>query len=154
MLVEERKKKKNSLLLDANVTWENILASCCGLKAWSREVWGHAWSRSRDDAGFRSRRLVRMGWWTSLSRFGRLGLVDAASITQPVILPRSVCWQSSELYVSNYYVKKLTEIAYRYRLSRTSQEPGTPKNTQTVKKMKHYPGTRSTTRVTREWVPG
>ena len=31
MLVEERK-KKNSLLLDANLTWGNILGSCCGLK--------------------------------------------------------------------------------------------------------------------------
>ena len=32
---------------------------------------------------------VRTGWWASLGRFARLGLVDAASIAQPFILPRS-----------------------------------------------------------------
>ena len=37
---EEEEEEENSLLLDANVTWGNILASCCGFKAWSRQGLG------------------------------------------------------------------------------------------------------------------
>ena len=37
---EEEEEEENSLLLDANVTWGNILASCCGFKTWSRQGLG------------------------------------------------------------------------------------------------------------------
>ena len=36
----EEEEEENSLLLDANVTWGNILASCCGFKTWSRQGLG------------------------------------------------------------------------------------------------------------------
>ena len=37
---KEEEEEENSLLLDANVTWGNILASCCGFKTWSRQGLG------------------------------------------------------------------------------------------------------------------
>ena len=37
---KESVEEENSILLDANVTWGNILASCCGFKTWSRQGLG------------------------------------------------------------------------------------------------------------------
>jgi len=48
--IEEEEEEENNLLLDANITWGNILASCCGLKRGQRsqgtcvvEVQGEGW---------------------------------------------------------------------------------------------------------------